>query len=298
MGEAQVQVVEDVCASRLTAEQVCLSAGGFATLDLAVPADFSRPGARPQVMLSSDASIAAFTVAAVLPSCDTGVAQVALGDPDRLFRGGMPSATVRATTDLFADQQLTETVTAAGDIAVIAPHGGAIERRTAEQVALVSADERLQLDTWVCVGRGLNQNPRLHITSDDISEQSFPGFRDLLEREHSMAVSFHGFTSVTNPYTGAALDVIVGGQFDLDGRDEIADRIRHRLPADPEYRVFVTTSCRDPFSGLSPGNVVNRLSDAGGVQIEQSQRLRQSVKATRLVAQAIVEALLAQNDHG
>ncbi len=298
MGEAQVQVVEDVCASRLTSEQVCLSAGGFAALDLAVPADFSRPGARPQVMLNSGASIAAFTVAAVLPSCDAGVAQVALSDPDRLFRGAMPTATVLATTDLFADQQLRETVTVGGAMAVIAPHGGAIERRTAEQVALLSGDERLQLDTWVCAGRGLNQSPRLHITSDDISEQSFPGFHDLLEREHSMAVSFHGFGSASNPFTGESLDVIVGGQFDLDGRDEIADRIRHMLAPVADFRVFVATQCSDPFSGLSPGNVVNRLAGPGGVQIEQSGRLRQSTEATRLVAEAIAEALLPRSRAG
>ena len=195
-------------------------------------------------------------------------------------------------------QQLTETVTVSGDVAVIAPHGGAIERRTAEQVALVAADGRLQLDSWVCAGRGQDQSPRLHITSDDISEQSFPGFRDLLEREHSMAVSFHGFGSATNPFTGEALDVIVGGQFDLDARDEIADRIRHKLPPDSDFKVFVTTQCSDPFSGLSPGNVVNRLAGPGGVQIEQSRRLRQSVRATRLVAEAIAEALLAQSRTG
>ncbi len=294
MGEAELQVVEDLCSSRLSSEQVCLSVGGFAALDLAVPADFSRPGAQPQVMLTSNASSAAFTVAAVVPSSESASAQVALGDPDRLFREGMPTATVLATTDLFADQQLRETVTVAGDIAVIAPHGGAIERRTGDQVALLAADDRLQLDTWVCAGRGLDQSPRLHITSDEISEQSFPGFRDLLEREHSMAVSFHGFSSAVNPHTGAAVDVIIGGQFDLDGREEIADLISRRLPPDADFRVFVTTSCSDPFSGLSPANVVNRLARSGGVQIEQSRRLRQSVKATRLVAQAIAEALLPQ----
>ena len=84
---AQLRVVEDVCAVRLSDEGVCLSASAFAALELAVPADFSRPGARPQVMLNSGAAFAAFTVTAVLRDGGSNEPQVALGDPDRLFGG-------------------------------------------------------------------------------------------------------------------------------------------------------------------------------------------------------------------
>jgi phage replication-related protein YjqB (UPF0714/DUF867 family) len=90
------------------------------------------------------------------------------------------------------------------------------------------------------------------------------------------------------------LDVIVGGQFDLDRRYDLADRIRHALPPEAEFEVFVTTSCGDPFSGLSPRNVVNRLSGSGGIQIEQSGRLRQYLDARRRVAGAVAEALLVE----
>lgn len=292
MGEAQLRVVEVPGAIQLSREQVCLSEGGFTALELTVPDDFGRPGARRQVLLNDGESYALFTVAALLPGDGPGEASVAMGDPDRLFAGSAPSATVVAMTDVFAAEQLVETVTTPGDVAVIAPHGGAIERHTDEQAATVAADLRLDVDLWACLGRGTDQFRRLHITSDDISEHSFPGFRALLQREHRCAVSFHGFNRATKPGTTTALDLIVGGQFDLDRRYDLADRIRHQLPPEAAFEVYVTTSCRDPLSGLSPRNAVNRLASSRGIQIEQSGRLRRSPDAPRLVAEAVVEALL------
>jgi phage replication-related protein YjqB (UPF0714/DUF867 family) len=294
MTAAQLQVADVPGAIELSREQVCLSEGGFAMLGLVVPDDFTRPGARTQVLLTNAGSHALFTVAAVLPGSGPDQAAVAMGDPDRLFAGDAPSEMVVATTDVLAEEQLVEKVTTAGDVAVIAPHGGAIERDTDDQAALVAADPRLYVDLWVCVGKGTDQFRRLHITSDDLSEQSFPGFRILLEREHRCAVSFHGFNRATKPGTTTALDVIVGGQFDLDRRYEIADRIRHALPAEAAFEVYVTTACSDPFSGLSPLNAVNRLARAGGIQIEQSGRLRQLPYAPRLVADAVADALVAR----
>ncbi len=298
MGDAQLQLVEVPGAIELTREQVGISDGGFAALELAVPDDFARPGARPQVLLANADSHALCTVAALLPGFASDEAVVAMGDPDRLFAGELPSATVHAATDVLAAEQLMETVATAGDFAVIAPHGGAIERPTDQQAAMVAADPRLDVDLWTCVGRGTDQFRRLHITSDDLSEQSFPGFRTLLEREHRCVVSFHGFNRATKPGTTTALDLIVGGQFDLDARYDLADRIRHALQPKAAFEVFVTTSCSDPFSGLSPRNAVNRLARARGIQIEQSARLRQYPEAPQLVAQAVVGALLAQDGYG
>lgn len=294
MAEAQLHVVEVPGSIQLSQEHVCLSAGAFTALELTIPDDFRRPGAGRQLLLSDRDSHAIVTVAAVLPDGDLGEAAIGMGDPDRLFAGAAPSATVSATTDVFAAGQLVETVTASGDVAVIAPHGSAIERHTDEQVAMLGADPRLEIDQWVCVGRGVDQFRRLHITSDDISEHSFPGLCALLERTHRCAVSFHGFSRAIKPGTTIALDVIVGGQFDLDRRYDLADRIRHALPPEEEFEVFVTTSCGDPFSGLSPRNVVNRLASAGGIQIEQSGRLRQFPYAPRLVVGAVAEALLVE----
>ena len=291
MPEAILELVDDTCAIDMPAEHACLSTGGFAALGLDVPGDFSRPGARPQLLLTVGRSVAVVTVASVLTSDDPTLAMIAMGDPDRLLAGA-PTSTVLASTDLFAGGHLVESVQLSGDIAVIGPHGGAIERHTEAQVGLLAADARLHVDAWACAGKGFNQFRRLHITSDDLSERSFPGLNSLLEREHRLAVSFHGFDRATRPGTATAVDVIVGGQFNLERRYDLADQIRLRLPVDQGFEVFVTTSCGDPHAGLSPRNAVNRLADAGGIQIEQSRRLRDSPEARQQVAEAIADALL------
>lgn len=289
MGEAQLVVVPLSDGVELSAEQASLSEAGYDALGVAVPDDFGRPGAGIQLLLSAEDSFALVTIAAVH---DGSAASIALADPDRLVSGAHVPPAVQATTDVFAGGHLQEEATGSGTVAVIAPHGGGIERQTNVQAGIVAADTRLQVDSWVCRGRGSQQFRRLHITSDDLSEQSFPGFRALLERPHGLAVSFHGFDVATAPRSNKALDVIVGGQLDVDKRYDVAELIGRRLPPDPAFEVFVATARSDPHSGLSPKNAVNRLSRYGGLQIEQSLRLRQHPEAPRLVAEAVIDALL------
>ena len=289
MGEAQLLLVPMSGGGGLSAEQASLTEAGFEALGLAVPDDFGRPGARVQLLLSADNSFGLVSIAAVISG---SAASIALANPDRLRSGTSAPATVQATTNLFAAGHLEEKTTQSGSVAVIAPHGGGIERETESQVELLAGDSRLQVDTWVCRGKGAQQFRRLHISSDDLSERSFPGFRELLDRPHRLAVSFHGFDAATSPRDNRALDVIVGGQFDLGERYDVAELIRRRLPLDAAFEVFVATECGDPHAGLSPKNAVNRLSQYGGLQIEQSRRLRQHPAAPSLVAGAVIEALI------
>jgi hypothetical protein len=165
----------------LSAEQASLTGPGFEALGLAVPDDFGRPGAGVQLLLSADNSFALVTIAAVLSG---SAAAIALANPDRLRSGASVPSIVQATTNVFAAGHLVETTTQSGSVAVIAPHGGGIERETDSQVEILAGDTRLQVDTWVCRGKGTQQFRRLHITSDDLSEQSFPGFRALLDRPY------------------------------------------------------------------------------------------------------------------
>ena len=288
MGDAQLFLVPMIGGAGLSAEQASLTEAGFAALDLAVPDDFGRPGAGVQLLLGAGNSLALVTIAAVLPG---PAASIALAEPGRLPSGTAVPHTIRATTDVFAAGQIEERTTQSGSVAVIAPHGGGIERQTDSQVEILARDTRLQVDTWVCRGMGAQQFRRLHIASDDLSEQSFPGLRALLDRAHRLAVSFHGFDTATSPRNDRALDVIVGGQLDLDERYDVAEMIRRTLPLDPAFEVFVATACSDPHAGLSPRNAVNRLSKHGGLQIEQSLRLRQHPEAPSLVAEAVIEAL-------
>jgi phage replication-related protein YjqB (UPF0714/DUF867 family) len=290
MGEAQLFLVPSSSGGRLSAEQASLSVAGYAALGLSVPDDFARPGAGVQLLLRVPDSFALVTIAAVHPGSD---ASIALADPDRLLSGASVPPTVQASTNVFAAGHLEEKTTQSGDVAVIAPHGGGIERQTDSQVEILADDTRLRVDTWVCRGKGTRQFRRLHITSDDLSELSFPGFRALLDRQHRLAVSFHGFDVATSPRDDTTLDVIVGGQLDLDKRYDVAELMRRRLPPDPAFEVFVATACSDPHAGLSPRNAVNRLSRYGGLQIEQSFRLREHPEAPRLVAEAVIDALIS-----
>lgn len=289
MGEAQLVLVPLSSGVGLSLEQASLSEAGYDALDLAVPDDFGRPGAGVQLLLSVANLFALVTIAAVHPG---NVASVVLADPDRLLAGASVPPTVQATTNVFAAGHLEEKTTQSGGVALIAPHGGGMERETDSQVEILAGDTRLHVDTWVCRGKGAQQFRRLHITSDDLSEQSFPGFRALLDRPHRVAVSFHGFDTATSPRNNRALDVIVGGQLDLGRRYDVAELIRRKLPLDPAFEVFVATACSDPHAGLSPKNAVNRLSQYGGLQIEQSLRLREHPEAPSLVAEAVIEALI------
>ena len=233
MGEAQLVLVPLSSGVGLSSEQASLSEAGYDALSLAVPADFGRPGAGVQLLLSVENLFALVTIAAVHPG---NVASVALADPDRLLSGASVPPMVQATTNVFAAGHLEEKTTQSGSVAVIAPHGGGIERETDSQVEILAGDTRLHVDTWVCRGKGAQQFRRLHITSDDLSEQSFPGFRALLDRAHRLAVSFHGFDVATSPRNDRALDVIVGGQLDLGRRYDMAELIRRKLPPGPALR--------------------------------------------------------------
>jgi phage replication-related protein YjqB (UPF0714/DUF867 family) len=288
MDEAQLLLVPLSGGVELSVEQASLSEAGYDALGVTPPDDFGRPGAGIQLLLSVADSFALVTIAAVHDGTD---ASIALADPNRLVSSAPLPPMVQATTNVLAGGHIREEATGSGSVAVIAPHGGGIELQTNVQAGILAADPRLPADSWVCRGSGSQQFRRLHITSDDLSEQSFPGFRALLERPHQVAVSFHGFDVATAPRSNRSVDVIVGGQLDLGRRDDIAAHIRRALPPDPAFEVFVVTACSDPHAGLSPKNAVNRLCPGGGLQIEQSLRLRQHREAPRRVAEAVIDAL-------
>ena len=153
-------------------------------------------------------------------------------------------------------------------LVAIAPHGGAIERHTddqAERVASLLGGERAS--AWRCKGfrAGGGAFERWHITSSDISGESFPLLRTILTRGFTHAVAFHGFSQP---------DVLVGGAAPLPLKREIAAAIE-RVLAGSGIPVRIADSS-EHYDGDSPANIVNRLSACGanGVQIEQSLEAR------------------------
>ena len=152
---------------------------------------------------------------------------------------------------------------------VIAPHGGAIERRTddqAERVATRLAGKAVS--AWRCKGwkRDGGAFDRWHITSTDINEASFPGLRRVIGRRFTYAVAFHGFDDPL---------ILIGGGAPPALKEEIREAIARAL-AGGDIDVRIATA-DDGFGGDDERNIVNRLTagGTGGIQIEQSLEARQ-----------------------
>jgi len=267
-------------------ERVALGVDAFALLGVPIPPDFGVPGSRRQILVDAGRGVVAYTVAAAEGGEVVRMGRAAM---DRLLLPAPPPSPVDVTTDILGRCELLETTVlrSCSDVAVIAPHGGSIEDETDEQAELVASDPRFRADSWICRAPAGGAFRRWHITSDDLSEASFPGLRALLDRPHRIAVSFHGFGAVGD------LDVIVGGLVDDDVKRRVRDELERRLPAvlDRPPSVLVATSSHDPHPGLLPDNVVNRLATQGGLQIEQAFALRSVRGAARVVAEVVGDEL-------
>ena len=123
-----------------------------------------------------------------------------------------------------------------------------------------------------------------------MSEQSFPGLQALLATRHDYAVSFHGFDA----HDG--LDVIVGGRVDHTIKERVQHQLEPRLSSllRRPAAVLPATSTRDPFPGLATDNVVNRLTQSGGLQIEQAAVVRSTHTAPALIADVVFDVLAEQ----
>ena len=147
----------------------------------------------------------------------------------------------------------------------IAPHGGDIERHTDEEAERVC--KRLSskcVSEWVCKGfkkRG-GAFDRWHITSTDISEDSFPELETVSGRTFKYAVAFNGWE----------LDCIcIGGSAPPDLKQHIKTAIERDISSSGICLAMDDDgTCPERFNGIDPKNIVNRLG-TNGVQIEQSK---------------------------
>jgi phage replication-related protein YjqB (UPF0714/DUF867 family) len=145
---------------------------------------------------------------------------------------------------------------------VIAPHGGNIERHTDEQAERVG--ERLAskgVSVWRCKGfkKDGGAFDRWHITSTDISEDSFPKLKTVIGRDFEYAIAFHGWSEDF---------ICIGGRAPAG----LKERIKTAIRAIPDLEIEVRTDledCPEGFNGNDPRNIVNRLG-ANAIHIEQS----------------------------
>jgi phage replication-related protein YjqB (UPF0714/DUF867 family) len=203
------------------------------------------------------------------------------------FTGGDPRALVRLTEELLGD--------AASGLAVLAPHGGLIEVGTDAQARVVYdllAPEATRVRAWIAQGF----NPTIgahrcwHITSSEISEQSFPRLGSLFDQGTSRgsfahAVAFHGQNDTEA--------VVIGGGLPRDPahtalkmglRSRVHDALRAVMDSPPA--VVVRRS--GPLAGTQKRNIVNRVTARGnGIQLEQPAGVRTDDQQREAIAQAV-----------
>ena len=160
-------------------------------------------------------------------------------------------------------------------LVVIAPHGGKIEEYTdlqAEHIGKLLSSE--QVSEWICKGfkepRGAFD--RWHITSTDISEESFPKLKTIFGRKFEYSISFHGW--------GSDSICIGGGRRSDDLKQQIKTAIENAILGSG-IKVAVAMdngyddeTCPEGFNGNNSENIVNRLGKRGA-QIEQSMKARE-----------------------
>jgi phage replication-related protein YjqB (UPF0714/DUF867 family) len=165
-------------------------------------------------------------------------------------------------------ERLTDNGTHTG-LVVIAPHGGEIEPHTDEQAEHVQQQLAAKgASCWRC--KGYNREgakggalEMWHITSPDIREESFPLLNTIINRHFTYAVAFHGFKEDR---------ILIGGGADCALKCEIKTAIQQAI-ADSGIKVNIATAA-DNFNGDNPLNIVNRLANGNGIQIEQSKAAR------------------------
>jgi phage replication-related protein YjqB (UPF0714/DUF867 family) len=147
---------------------------------------------------------------------------------------------------------------------VIAPHGGNIEKYTDEQAEHVGQKLSSEyVSEWICKGfkKGGGAFNRWHITSTEISVESFPKLKTIMRRHFEYSVAFHGWGDKS---------ICIGGTIPPNVKQLIKEAITKVVP---DSIVVKDDGCPEGFNGNNPENIVNRLS-IKGLQIEQSEEAR------------------------
>ena len=109
---------------------------------------------------------------------------------------------------------------------------------------------------------------RWHITSTDISEESFPKLKSVYGRGFEYAVAFHGFGGDDDAPSICIGGITVDATLKQKIKEEIEGEVRRF-----GVQVFMDNGCPEDINGDKENNIVNRLSK-NGLQIEQSEKFR------------------------
>ncbi len=220
-------------------------------------------------------------------------------------------------TEPTAGKSFTEAVqTGTDDLLIFAPHGGAIETGTSDQLATIDTELTIlgtPAAVWDAQGTwGSGQtHRRWHVTSEDINTVSFPGLDHLVDTYTTWphALALHGFTwDETTDTATWKRGIVIGGRASLTHKQTIKDAIEDEVGVGVISFVLTNTAGADvaiagldgnlgsfakvsELRGTSTQNIVNRLSPTGGIQIEQSRGVRDNVTLAEQVAIGLANAL-------
>ena len=152
-------------------------------------------------------------------------------------------------------------------VAVIAPHGGKIEPRTAELAEAIAGEE---FNLYCFKGLKKERNSDLHIISHNFDE---PKCLSLLEKQ-DVVIALHGCDKK-------------GERVLLGGRDK--ELIAELVEALKAVGIIPETSGHE-FTGTDAANVCNRGAANAGAQIELSMAFRKGPNTARFV-EAVRDAL-------
>jgi phage replication-related protein YjqB (UPF0714/DUF867 family) len=183
------------------------------------------------------------------------------------------------------------------ELVVIAPHGGIIEEHTDTQAQYLA--EQLpskSVSVWLCKGFNKKEDggafARWHITSTDISEESFPKLKTIYGRQFKFAIAFHGWGgdsiciggSEPNPDDPDCLEE------EITLKEEIKCAIEKVVPGSIDVVLGGAgdNGCPENFNGDNSENIVNRLGTTA-VQIEQCARAREEYG--KAIAEAVANVI-------
>jgi phage replication-related protein YjqB (UPF0714/DUF867 family) len=164
--------------------------------------------------------------------------------------------------ELFGRDFTVDVTTRKSSIALIAPHGGLIEQRTAEIASQIAGDD---FNLYLFQGTRVKDNYKaLHITSHRFDE---PSCLDLLSTCKTV-VAIHGCKGEKELVMLGGLDTLL--------KNRICDALQAEgLQVETENHTFLATD---------PKNICNRGFTNQGVQLELTKALRGSSNESKVVS--------------
>lgn len=166
--------------------------------------------------------------------------------------------------------------------AIIAPHGGQVEKHTAEQAIYVR--NQIRTGFWASYGFGETDaaaTERWFIPSAEMSENSYPGLEKL---RANFRVELHGKHDLD------VSGIHIGGLASLESKNILRDNIRAALQKSGGGSIDVNTYQSSSHKGTNPHRIANRSADQTGIVIFQEPSVKEEY--WREIAEGITNGIV------